>query len=1316
MKKTIRRILILLCLFRIASAAETGTETVIVPYDSSKPLEGQKLDQIYVPYERFVELWEAAKQTRRGLPPEEPDASYVLSSARYDATLGADSLQVNGVIDLQTFGNDWVSIPLVFKQAKVGSLKLDGQPAPFESGRIVVEKAGHHRIEVAFEIPVKGGRTRITWGIPKTTGTLFSVKLPQPAMKAAIKPGNGVVERTGDGGKTVTAALGSTDHVELLLDSTVGLATITQSALAKIESRLGITPAVETVHTQFEFSFPESQQDHFTVSLDKTLALVKLDAPNLKSWKVTVENDRQTLEIILAEPARGAFAFSIDAERAAAGRQRRFPFFSAQANRIEQRAALFSTPETEVAPQPPAAFTQIPFDRNSATGLRLVAAYSSTGDWESLNYEARPAKPADKAAISYVYLVNHSKIELIAALKLRTKDRGLFDVALDLPPDFVVQAVESDRLKDWWRDDDTLHVRFRDGTPETTPLVLHLVKQFKNAPDALEIKPINLPEPWELEGDGVIVAGKSVKAGMTISGAKEIDPQNAAADFRILPPMERKRGFSFKGRDFRASVKLETLPARVAGAWIMSAQAHESWVSVSTHVNLAARQGSADAAVFKLPSAMPEARVAGENVRETTSRVEDGWRIYRVAFQNDLTDGTDFTVDFDLPCDGAVSLPAFELAGVERTDGFVIVDNASDYEMQTQPSGLEVAASRDIPFLPEVSRNARLFRAQPGWSLQISLTKLEKEAGRAAYVAWAELTTAIRSDGSEWHRATYHLQNRSLQFLPVKLPKGAELASVSVAGENVRADRGKANGVEVLLVPLIKTKPGDVSYDVELVYRNAERGGLFGFMTRKSLADPDVVGITVERTLWNLYVPEDAGAPHFGGNMEEVLSEVNKTEKLEGMLDELKQLNSLIVSKGRSSGVAQEAGENFRRLAKSLEDDSDKAAGNEFYADIEPGKKEVLKKQGEYVSKRKSEIREELERQRQSFESNLAKAAPAAPAPAQQPGSQVRQAAPVSQIWVSNGDYVSRGIVQSDRVTDQKDMAGKKQLYINDYVMNVQGGAEHAAEVNAYTGATVLNGGNLDVTVNMNATMNATGGATASGMAGTVAMGDARVQMKAAQIQSEQALRKDAADLFEVNPPQAAAQSEVAAAALAPQMTPMLEKQVEGNVKILGSARANSFQSASGPISQVAPQDQQSQAWQQLPNASDRLTQAIDAQQEGKREPSDVAKGISDFTSAWSTSGGVEGGTAPSKARQLQPAGAISLPVDFPIGGRVYHFKKLKANARLTFWFTHPQNLVRWKWLLVFLVASLLAKAVFRFADRSQGRTALLKSNGASIG
>ena len=1334
-----------------AVAAENdATETVIVPFDVTKPVESQKPDQVYIPYERFLQLWEAAKANKRGFPSEEMPQPYVLSSARYDSKLDSGVLSVNGVIDLQTFNDGWVNVPLAFREVKIGVLKLDGQPAPLADGAVAIEKAGHHRIEVEFEIPVGSDKARtFSWGIPQTAGTLFSITLPDRQMKAGLQPGCGVVERINGDRKVVTAALGSTDHVELSLDSSVGLSTITQAAVAKIDATLSITPAVELVHAGFEFSFPESQQDHFTVSLDKALALVNLDVPNLKSWKLTVGNDNQVLEITLGESVSGSFKFSIDAERSLAERQRHFPYISAAANRIEQTVALFSTPFLDVTPQPASALRQIPFSAGQDQGLRLVAAFSSTGDRELLAYEVQPAKLSNKADISYVYQVNHSKIELVAALKLRMKDATLFDVSLGLPGDFVVQAVESDRLKDWWREGGTLHVRFKGEAPgAATQLVLHLVKQFKTVPDALEIKPLTLPDTWDVEGNGIIAASSSVEVAMTLSDAKEINPQTAATDFRILPPMERKRGFSFKGRDFHAAVKLETLPPRVNGTWVMSAQAHESWVSVSTYVNLTARQGSAGEASFRLPASSPEARVSGDNVRESTSAVEGNWRVYHVAFQNDLTDQTGFAVDFDLPGNGEASLPAFELTGVERADGFVIVDNASEYEMQVQPAGLEVALSQQIPFLAQVSRNARLFHALPGWTLQISLTKLEKETGRSAFVEWAELTTAIRADGSEWYRASYHLQNRSLQFLPVKLPDGAELASVSVAGENVRADKGSVDGKEVLLVPLIKTRPGDASYDVNLVYRKRKTGGFWTF-GHESLADPEVVGITVERTLWNLYVPDGSDAGHFGGNMEEVLDEVNQTEKLEGMLDELKRLNDLVLN-GESSETTRNAGENFKKLARSLDEKSKSSDEDRLYGSVD----QDLQSQSNYASRKKQEIQKELEDQKQAFEGNIAKSrqSNAYGVMQQERLGTAPQKRAVTQTWVNNGAFVSAAKdgqpADREKEIDRKNTEGK-QLYVNDYVVNVQAATQAPVAATYYSRGITQNtmgnnitagGGAANVTINSaGTTANNNASLSINGNIASISS-NALVEAQASQIQDQQVILRRA------NP------VEIPATAAAPASSAdtgaALEDAQDANVKVLNNARANpDAEELSSTRVQMAKMRTTMKAQAKSPPGADgsdgfanqgavggdlmhddsetetgapaglaslskpaaaasaSLEQA-QAQMQGEAQDNGDATFRSSYNETTAQGAGGSGvgfgggGYIQQGPAQLQPAGAISLPVDFPTEGHVYHFKKLKGNAKLAFWVTNQQGLDKWKWLLLFLVAAVVIKSIFKFIDR----------------
>ena len=67
MKKVIIALALLAPLGRSGFAADvpaSNPEMVIVPYDASKPAAEQKPDQFYLPYERFLQLWQAAKQNR----------------------------------------------------------------------------------------------------------------------------------------------------------------------------------------------------------------------------------------------------------------------------------------------------------------------------------------------------------------------------------------------------------------------------------------------------------------------------------------------------------------------------------------------------------------------------------------------------------------------------------------------------------------------------------------------------------------------------------------------------------------------------------------------------------------------------------------------------------------------------------------------------------------------------------------------------------------------------------------------------------------------------------------------------------------------------------------------------------------------------------------------------------------------------------------------------------------------------------------------------------------------------------------------------
>lgn len=69
---------------------------------------------------------------------------------------------------------------------------------------------------------------------------------------------------------------------------------------------------------------------------------------------------------------------------------------------------------------------------------------------------------------------------------------------------------------------------------------------------------------------------------------------------------------------------------------------------------------------------------------------------------------------------------------------------------------------------------------------------------------------------------------------------------------------------------------------------------------------------------------------------------------------------------------------------------------------------------------------------------------------------------------------------------------------------------------------------------------------------------------------------------------------------------------------------------------------------------------------------------VAAFTAPW-TSGGKAGGGEQRKISAPGVKGRVSLNADFPLEGRVWHFKKLKANARLDFRVGSVPLVERWQ-------------------------------------
>ena len=812
-----------------------------------------------------------------------------------------------------------------------------------------------------------------------------------------------------------------------------------------------------------------------------------------------------------------------------------------------------------------------------------------------------------------------------------------------------MQAVAGGAVRQWWRDGDALSLRFAANAPGgEVSFVVYLVQTPDATPDKLTLRPLTALGFAETEGESVVAADRSFRVGLALpTGARardlsEIDPGKAAGEFQVKPPLERQRAFRYRNA-FEVGATLEVLPALWQTQAVTQATVREGTVALEIRVNVQAQQGALDALEFSLPAGLPEAGVSGPEVREVVPlpvAAEQNRQTYRVLWQNPVYGGSEaaFTVALELPlgAGGKAALPDLRFPGAREASAFLLVENASSGEMTLDPRGLDPAIEKDVPFLPaQIVAGTRFFRVAPGvpWSLGIAVATLEKTAGRAALVAYAELTSTLRTDGEEWHRATYRLQNRRLQFLPVELPPGVEFIGARVAGESVRVDAGSGR---TLLVPLVRTRPGELSYDVELVYRRpapGPRGRGRRTWDRWQLDDPTLPGIPVEKTLWDVFLPADTRLLSSGGNVEPVVAALTETEKLESALSDLRSLSATYQSAGATRQQQQLALTNFNTLAADVKSKAQVQNRRRLLGDDPSSalfKKPNAASQNASVSLKQRSIQNELD---SLSAANVA-------------------------------------VQQSSRdVSDQRYVGG--------------------LTTGTFTGSTSINGG-LSTTTS--------GQAIAGGFDGHINYGSP-INTSDGNFAAAVQLQKDWRDNRTVTLDQnrtgefnfKVAQSQKGAPVNAKRQL-ALNDSVAVDLPTLPSVPVRDINTGrDGPLGFAAGGEYLSTARA----ATGPVAAAKPAASPVAR--ADALKSLREPATADSPE--AEAG-AGARTESLRSVGRISLAVNFPLEGQPYHFKKLKGDARLTLWSVRPGSFERVAWLLVLGALLVIGELIRRTARR----------------
>ncbi|MBN1394242.1 MAG: hypothetical protein JW959_04410, partial [Pirellulales bacterium] len=196
-----------------------------------------------------------------------------------------------------------------------------------------------------------------------------------------------------------------------------------------------------------------------------------------------------------------------------------------------------------------------------------------------------------------------------------------------------------------------------------------------------------------------------------------------------------------------------------------------------------------------------------------------------------------------------------------------------------------------------------------------------------ANIGLSETTLVVDPSGAYRAQVVLHVNNATEQYLDVELPQAASLWTVRVAGEPVKptlAYDGKQSSPDrrKVRVPLIKTAPGDLSY--ELVLRYGGRMPAPGTIGKSEFPMIRCLNITPELSQARLYLPEQYRWFDFGGTMRPVADDVGlQMGLLQFQQDQIRQIGAALHgsdkwSKARALASLGQAANNLKQIGLAV--------------------------------------------------------------------------------------------------------------------------------------------------------------------------------------------------------------------------------------------------------------------------------------------------------------------------------------------------------------------------------------------------------------
>ena len=110
-------------------------QSIYIPYEKLRKVFEKEGRGVFLPYQEFQELWQAARDKTAPRAESLPPVAALITEAENEATVAKDVVRVKATLKIEVLAEGWQEIPLGLADAAITSAKIGGQPGPARSAR-----------------------------------------------------------------------------------------------------------------------------------------------------------------------------------------------------------------------------------------------------------------------------------------------------------------------------------------------------------------------------------------------------------------------------------------------------------------------------------------------------------------------------------------------------------------------------------------------------------------------------------------------------------------------------------------------------------------------------------------------------------------------------------------------------------------------------------------------------------------------------------------------------------------------------------------------------------------------------------------------------------------------------------------------------------------------------------------------------------------------------------------------------------------------------------------------------------------------------